>query len=133
MFDHESSSVSLPWRLPGSSFNPNSVGIEQKFWLPSSTCARRERSASPLLVKFICDVTHNFFQHIFEGDDAARATVFVNHNGDVDFLIEILEAGRRFLPSGMYIGRAARTSIEVIHVQRRQKIFDVQDANDLVR
>ena len=67
---------------------PNAVSIEQGgFGFHQKRALVKNRVHHLFVVKFVGDVTHNFFEDIFEGDDSAGASILVHDDGDVNFLL----------------------------------------------
>src|SRR5699024_299597 len=50
---------------------------------PPTVVARLEDGLGFVFVELVLDIAHNLFQHVFHGDQAGRATMFVDHDGEM--------------------------------------------------
>ena len=84
-------------------------------------------------VKFVLDFAHNFFQHIFNGDQASNATKFVNHDRQV--VAVALKIAQQIIQSLALRHKHGRTqqgsNVEFRGTLQLEQVFRHQDANDV--
>ena len=87
-----------------------------------------------LVVKLVRDFTHDFFQHVFQGDDATRAAVFVDNDRQMHLaFLKFPEKVVDFLALGHEHGGAnALVPQQVVFVKLGNEVLDVKDTDDLV-
>ena len=138
MLDHEpTEGVTFSFgRFPNVFFQPqNAVDVQQRSLGLKQVCEFIQHGVHHfLVVEFVGDVSHNFFQDVLQRDQPTGSTVLVHHNGHVDFLR--LEFPKEVVDFFAFwdVHRCPQDGgpVEVVLMQGGQQVFDVKDADDLV-